>query len=332
VALQCKRCGGRFPLEAEFCGRCGFELVDPNIGRTVALRYVLQAKIGSGSLGVVYRAEQIGLGRKVACKILHAEDRDPRTVERFLREGQLLCHLRSPHTITTYEYGSEPDGSLYIAMEMSPGRTLASLLRNGAPFPWPRALRVLAGLCDSLSEAHQLGIVHRDLKPDNILLEARANERDFVKVTDFGLAKTLAEATQHSPPKETVASIRYVSPEQLLVRPLDARSDIYALGLLGYHMITGVHPFHSARSFGDLVSAHIHAVPAPPTSVTPDLPADLDVLLACCLDKERDRRFADTAALVAMINLLLTGVPHEGDTIRERDPGEEDTLLAPDEP
>jgi serine/threonine-protein kinase len=294
---------------------CGTALPDPNVGRIVAGRYKLFERVGSGSLGVVYRAEQMGLGRRLAIKLLSADaSRDPRTVERFRREGEVLCRLRSAHTVTTYEFDHEPDGSLYIAMELSPGRSLAEVFRTAGTLDWPRVLRILDGLCDSLGEAHGLGIVHRGIKPENILLEDRPASPDFVKVLDFGLAKVVSASQSLSPAQQTVSAVEYSSPEQLLQRRVDARSDLYSLGVLGYLLITGRHPFPEARSFGDMVAAHIHRIPPMASTLKPGIPDAVDVMLARCLDKDPARRYPDTAALAAAIAVSLS-VP--ADTIPE---------------
>jgi len=290
-------------------------LADPNIGRTIAGRYDLRERLGTGSLGVVYRAEQRGLGRKLAIKLLAPDaTRDPATVERFRREGELLCKLRSPHTVTTYEFDREPDGSLYIAMELSPGRSLAEVLATGGALPWPRVLRILLGLCDSLAEAHALGIVHRDLKPENILLEARPSNPDFVKVLDFGLAKVLTSDVALSKPGQAIGAIEYSSPEALLLRPLDGRSDIYALGVLAHLLVTGEHPFAAARSFGQLITAHVEHVPMSRI----ELPPDVDGIIARCLEKDPARRFPDVTMLASVTRVVLNGAQLEpNDTLRD---------------
>jgi serine/threonine-protein kinase len=332
---RCGSCGESLASDAKFCGVCGTKLPDPNLGRVIGQRYVLRELIGSGSLGDVYRAEQLGLARKLAIKLLPADpERDQRTVERFRREGAIFCKLRSPHTVTTYELDTEPDGSLYIAMELSPGRSLADIFRTEGPLEAARVLRIIAGLCDSLGEAHQLGVVHRDLRPANILIETRAASRDFVKLTDFGLAKIISDSNTPSPTPvgETIGTIQFASPEQLMSRPLDGRADIYALGVLGYLLVTGQHPLAGARSFGDLVAAHIGKVPPRASTVRGGVPADVDEILTRCLEKDPARRYPDTQALGATIAVALQSYPTNfSDTIRT-DPGDEDTMLATEPP
>src|SRR5262245_35061928 len=199
------------------------------------------------------------MGRKLAIKLLPADvDRQEENVARFRREGQLLCQLRSSHTITTYEFDREEDNSLYIAMELSPGRSLADVLRAEGPLDSKRVLRILVDLCDSLAEAHALGVVHRDLKPDNILIEQRQGGREFAKLSDFGLAKLLPANTHLSAPGQAIGAIEFSSPEQLLHHRMDTRSDLYGLGLLAYLLITGKHPFHEVRNVADMIEAHVN--------------------------------------------------------------------------
>ena len=142
--IRCRRCGEALDVTARFCGVCGSVLVDPNIERVIGRRYVLKERIGAGSLGVVYRAEQTGLGRKLAIKLLPAEAAaDPTVVARFTREGELLCQLKSAHTVTTYEFDRDADGALYIAMELSSGRSLAETIQHEGPLDYRRVLRIL---------------------------------------------------------------------------------------------------------------------------------------------------------------------------------------------
>jgi eukaryotic-like serine/threonine-protein kinase len=329
VSTHCHTCDEILEDDARFCGVCGVSLVDENFGRTIASRYQLRQRVGAGSLGAVYKAEQTGTRRKIAIKLLAPSNQhDATSAERFRREGHVLVNLRSHHTVTTYEFDREPDGSLYIAMELSPGRSLAHVLRHEGPLPWQNVMRILVGLCNSLGEAHTLGVIHRDLKPENILVEERPTDKYFVKVSDFGLAKVLGANLRISPVGQNVGSVEFSSPEQLLDRPIDARSDLYSLGVLSYLLISGQHPFAASRTFGEMVAAHVHAPPRPLRSLRPDVPPDVDSLIMCLLEKSPERRYPNTQTLAAQINLLLQGAPPEpGATIRT-DEGEEDTYLA----
>ena len=332
MKIRCQSCGEPLDASARFCGACGTALEDPNIGRVIGGRYTLRERIGEGSLGVVYAAEQTSLRRRLAFKLLpEGADRNATTVARFRREGEVLCQLRSAHTVTTYEFDRDADGTLYIAMELVSGKSLADVFRAEGPFEWPRVLRILAGLCDSLGEAHALGVVHRDLKPENILLEPRATSPDFVKVLDFGLAKYLPSKLSLSPVGETVGAIEFMSPEQLMSKPMDGRSDLYALGVLGFLLATGRHPFSGARTYGDLVSAHIKTEPPLASTVRADLSPEVDMVFSRLLEKEPHRRFPDAQALSALINVMLAPYAMreapQGDTLHVPE-GDEDTALA----
>jgi eukaryotic-like serine/threonine-protein kinase len=332
MKIRCQQCGERLDATARFCGVCGTSIADANIGRVIGGRYTLKERLSEGSIGVIYAAEQVSLRRKLAIKLLPADAlHDQTLIERFRREGEVLCMLRSPHTVTTYEFDRDPDGTPYIAMEPTSGITLAEAFRRDGAFEWPRVLRILAGLCDSLGEAHGLGVVHRNLKLENILIEPRAGNPDFVKVLDFGLAKLMPARIDLSPVGETVGAIEFMSPEQLMSKPMDGRSDLYALGVLGYLLVTGRHPFARARTYGDLVGAHIQIVPEPASSVRADLSPEVDMVFARCLEKDPDRRFPDAASLAALIGVMLAPMGFEappGDTLHTPI-GDEDTALAP---
>lgn len=318
-------------VTARFCGVCGAAIADRNIGRVIGGRYTLRERIGEGSIGMVYAAEQAGLGRKLAIKLLPSDaEHDPTLVERFRREGELLCQLRSPHTVTTYEFDRDADGTLYIAMEMLTGKSLADVFKAEGPFEWPRVLRILVGLCDSLGEAHALGVIHRNIKPETILLEQRPGNREIVKVLDFGLAKLVPARIDLSPVGETVGAVEFMSPEQLMSRPIDPRSDLYAIGALGYLLVTGKHPFWRARTYGDLVGAHVQVVPEAASSVRADLSPEVDLVFARCLEKDPNRRFPDAAALAALLGVMLQPYgsgPAPPDTVITVS-GDDDTAIA----
>jgi serine/threonine protein kinase len=336
--ILCRQCGERLEDAARFCGACGAPIVDRVVGRIVGNRYRVMERIGSGSLGAIYRAEQVGLGRKIALKVLTPDAmRDPTTIQRFQQEGVVLSQLRCQHTVTTYEVGTESDGTCYIAMELSSGRSLAQVLEEEGPLVWDRVLRIMAGVCESLSEAHELGVIHRGLSPETVLVERRGSNRDFVRIFDFGLAKLVVSDVRLSPVGQTVGTVEYSSPEQLLRQPVDGRSDLYTLGVLGYVLVTGVHPFQNARSFGDMVGAHVKQTPAPASTIRDGIPPDVDAILSRCLEKQKERRYPDAVALAGSIGVALSRLPpNHGDTLQEPeidldaeiDMGEEDTAIA----
>jgi serine/threonine protein kinase len=315
-SIACGRCGERLAADAAFCGACGARLSDPHVDRVVGDRYVLRERTGTGVLGILYRAEQLGVGRSVAVKLLPREaEHDRALVERFQREGELLCRLTSPHTVTAYDYGLEPDGTRYIAMEWSSGRSLAELLRDQSPLDEARVLRIMMGVCNSLAEAHGLGVVHRGLQPDSILVELRPSNPDFVKVLDFGSARLVADDGAVSVRKGKIGDVAYRAPEQLLERPIIAATDIYALGVIGFQLVTGRHPFEGARGVAQMVAAHLERIPERASSLRPELSRELDALLARCLDKDPERR-PDARTLANVIDGVMSAPP-DHDTFRQ---------------
>ncbi len=280
MALHCERCGQENTADARFCRHCGAPLaaltsptlsVDPLIGQHVLGRYEVTALIGEGGMGRVYMAAQrVGTTtRKVAVKTLRAElGADPQLVKRFYREAETIVRLTHPNTIQFFDFGELPDRTLVIVMEYIAGGSLADALRPG-PLPAARSDAILSQVCGALYEAHQLGIVHRDLKPDNILLTDRGGRSDFVKVLDFGIAKISAredekkpEATRLTQQGMMVGTPPYMSPEQFSGETVDARSDIYSLGVIAYEMLTGRLPF-DAKTPWEWASKHLTAEPAP---------------------------------------------------------------------
>ncbi|MBK8173273.1 MAG: protein kinase [Sandaracinaceae bacterium] len=239
---------------------------DKMIGKVMLGRYRIVKMLGEGGMGRVYLAEQkMGAAtRKVAIKTLHPElSGDPQLVARFNRESETVIELSHPNTIQFYDFGELEDKTLFIVMEFIEGESLASLLQRG-PIEATRADKLLIQICGSLHEAHVRGIVHRDLKPENILLTNRGGQSDFVKVLDFGIAKR-SEAEDASKGKLTkqgmvLGTPPYMSPEQFSGQELDARSDIYSLGIMVYEMLTGRLPFE-AKTPWEWATKHLTAAP-----------------------------------------------------------------------
>ncbi len=284
---------------------------DPFVGITLNGRFKVEAKLGEGGFGAVYRGVQMPSGRKVAIKLLHPEmTRDENLLARFKREGLVLCNLRDAHTITTYEFDQTPDGTLYIAMELLEGRSLHQVFHDEAPIAWQRAMTVLQQMCSSLGEAHAQGIVHRDLKPENVYLEKRGNTPEFVKILDFGIAKVMRgegsvdpHAPQLTATGQTLGTLEYMSPEQLMGKQLDGRSDIYALGVLAYELSTGRLPFPDAKGPAGLITAQLKQTPKAPSQVNPagNIPAGVDRILLKCLEKDKNNRFPDVHTLARAV-------------------------------
>jgi len=281
-------------------------------GKTLNNRYLIEGKLGEGGFGAVYRAKQVQMGRTVALKVLHARmAKDQQVVGRFKREAQASSLLRAPHTVQVYDFDQSPEGVMYLAMEMLQGRSLHAVLHDGGAMEPVRTARVLDGIADSLGEAHGQGIVHRDIKPENIYLEPRPTP-DFVKVLDFGIAKIVSgDGLSQAGPAltaagQTLGTLEYMSPEQLMGAQLDGRSDLYALGILAYEMLTGALPF-PAKTPGEMITAHLKTTPPPPSTKKPGIPPLLDQIVLRLLEKQRDKRYANTDELRKDLQRVVSG-------------------------
>ncbi|MCL4749885.1 MAG: serine/threonine protein kinase [Myxococcales bacterium] len=285
--MNCAVCNQDNPDGARFCQSCGAPMARPSedpsslVGQIVGGRYLVTRIIGEGGMGVVYEAEQkMGAHtRKVAIKtLLPSLSSDHTVVSRFYRECGVVAQLEHPNTIRFYDFGETPDKRLYIAMEYVKGEPLTALIARG-PIALERTQRILKQVCGALAEAHSLGIVHRDLKPDNIILTRRAGEEDFVKVLDFGIAKTSGPADKQTKLTQqgiVLGTPPYMSPEQLAGKELDLRSDIYSLGIIAYEMITGGLPFEGETPW-QWATQHM-TVPPPPmqTRTSAPIPAGFE--------------------------------------------------------
>jgi hypothetical protein len=256
-------------------------------------QYTLEEKIGEGGMGSVYRARHAFLRRPTAVKMLNRDKVTEGTLGRFEREVQLTSRLSHPNTIAVYDYGRTPEGVFYYAMEYLEGLTLEDLVQQFGPLPDGRVLNILQQVCGSLAEAHEVGLIHRDVKPANIILTARAGIADFVKVLDFGLVKTADpdEQGKLTQANVTVGTPHYMSPEAV-ERPdtITALSDVYAIGAVGYYLLTGT-PVFSGKTVLDICMKHVRAVPDPPSKrlgreVTPAVEA---LILRCLAKAPRDR-------------------------------------------
>jgi len=293
---------------------------DVYLGQVLNNRFKVESKIGEGGFGAVYRGVQLATGRKVALKLLHPDmTKDDNLVARFRREGMVLCNLRDAHTITTYDFDQTPSGTLYIAMELLEGKSLHQVFHEEAPLDWKRVFKILTEMCSSLAEAHAQGIVHRDLKPENIYLETRPGNPEFVKILDFGIAKVMRGETidpqspQLTATGQTLGTLEYMSPEQLMGKALDGRSDVYALGVLAYEMITGRLPFPDAKGPAGLITAQLKQTPMPPSQACPQamLPRSADRAILKCLEKDKNNRFPDVSALSVALQEVISGQSSE---------------------
>src|ERR1700684_3223713 len=223
---------------------------DPLIGRVINDRFRIVSLIARGGMGKVYRAEQSTLGRVCAIKVLnpnYAGEHDPEFHKRFFLEASIASKLTHPNTVTIFDYGRTDDDIYFMAMELLEGVTLHRAIREVGCFPEERVAHIGRQICRALREAHALGCIHRDLKPANIFLVEHGDEPDFVKVLDFGLVKDVRSDIK---PEEQLTqtglfmgSPKYMAPEQIRGEKVDARTDIYSLGIIMYEMCTGKVPF-----------------------------------------------------------------------------------------
>ncbi len=285
---------------------------DPLLGEVFDRRFRVEARIAAGGFGAIYRATHLKSGHEFALKVLHPNlTSAPDVVARFRREGAALTLLRDPHTITAYELGEADDGTLYIVMELLHGESLYQRYRAHGPMPWESVVAIARAVCSSLAEAHALGIIHRDLKPTNIHLEPRGNERDFVKVLDFGIAKILQDSDIDSSDLtqagQMIGTLDYMSPEQMVGGMCDASSDIYTLGIVMYEMIAGCKPFEDANSAAAALAAVLTTTPprlATRAVVTPDV----DQVVMRCLERQHTDRFQSAVELATALDEILPEV------------------------
>ncbi|HVZ78982.1 MAG TPA: serine/threonine-protein kinase, partial [Gemmatimonadaceae bacterium] len=273
---------------------------DPLIGTVIAERYRVTAQIGEGGMGRVYLAEHVRMGRRSALKVMSpALAATPDAITRFNREASNASRINHPNVAAVYDFGETDAGLLYIAMEFVEGETLSAIIQREGRLPVARAAAITKGVADALAAAHHLEIIHRDLKPDNIMIARQLDGSDWVKVVDFGIAKTVTQGGAG----QTVTTIgvslgtpEYMSPEQLAGEKLDARTDIYSLGLVLFHMLTGELPYPRLTSKETLVRRLVSA-PATLGEVCPDVawPPALQAALNRALAPDVADRYATVA-------------------------------------
>lgn len=290
-------------------------------------QYRLFERIGHGGMGEVYRAQHMFLRRPCAIKLIRADSQDAaRSLQRFEREVQATASLHHPNIVDVYDYGRAEDGTFFYVMEFLHGVSLEQLVRRHGPLPAGRAIYLLRQVCQALSEAHSVGLIHRDIKPSNLFVCSHGTQHDVIKLLDFGLVQqsdAAAKTADDTPPVALSAlpsvslppgmpslpsSFRtlagsilgtpsFMSPEQIrATAPLDARSDLYSLGVVAFFLLSGHAPFRGATNM-DVMAAHLTA-PAPSLhGLAPEIPADLVAIVARCLSKEPEDRPASASEL-----------------------------------
>ncbi len=265
-------------------------------------QYTIENKIGAGGMGVVYRASHAMLRRPTAIKLLPPDRAGDASLLRFEREVQMTAQLSHPNTVAIYDYGRTPDGIFYYAMEYLDGINLEDLVRQYGPQPPGRVVAVLDQVCGALNEAHGRGLVHRDIKPANVILTERGGEPDVAKVVDFGLVKPFMsgdpQVTSASSASVLTGTPLYLSPEAMTMPELaDPRSDLYALGAVGYFLLTG-HPVFEGATVAEIIGHHLHTEPiAPSRRDNQAVPADLEAIILQCLRKSPEKRPQSARAL-----------------------------------
>ena len=325
----CPKCNAVNPAETSFCSKCGTAIgssgsgdrQDPFIGTFVGERFLVKRQLGEGGMGVVYEAEQTAMDRKVALKVLHPHLNDDELYVRFQREAAASSKLEHPNIITVYDFGRTENESLYIAMEFIDGHSLDDDIKQNGAMPWDRACSIGTQICSALRNAHEKNIIHRDMKPENVMLCKRGDETDFVKVLDFGIAKLMddGETDQQKALTKTgmvFGTPQYMSPEQVRGEKLDARSDIYSVGIIIYEMLTGKLPFNADTPMGLLTK---HLIDVPPAFVdvnaaaSASVPAELEALVMAALSKDANSRPQTMKEFGQALDGFL-GVNHSGKT------------------
>lgn len=263
-------------------------------------QYRLIEKLGAGGMGEVYKAEHQLLKRPCAIKLIKPGDAaSPTALAKFEQEVKATAKLTHVNTVEIFDYGRTDDGTFYYVMELLRGLSLDDLVKQHGPMPAGRVVYLLRQVCGALSEAHAKGLIHRDIKPANIFVAERGGVFDIAKLLDFGLVKEMDEEPQTKGARSHrfSGSPLYMAPEQSQTyEEMDARGDIYALGAVGYFLLTGSPPF-SGRNVLELIAAHAKTPVTPPSQMQSEVPADLEAVLLRCLAKKPEERWTDAAAL-----------------------------------
>src|SRR5688500_5365602 len=312
----CPTCGNRYEGEM-YCPEDGIPTqvlpdegpkVDPLIGRVLEGRYRIEKQIGEGGMGIVYLARHTVLGKKLAVKVLRGHMAKVEDIgERFIKEARSASEIGHPNIIDITDFGTLPDGTLYFVMELLEGESLTDMIGRGGSIPMQDALKVIVQVASALGAAHARGIVHRDLKPDNIYLLNRRDNPLYVKVLDFGIAKVGGAASKLTKTGVIFGTPHYMAPEQAAGQPVDARTDLYALGVIMYEMFTGKVPF-DADTFMGILTKHMFEQPKRPSEIgVGDRLGALEDIILKALAKKPELRYQSMEELTADLATVSAG-------------------------
>ena len=282
------------------------------IGQTIDGRYRVEALLGEGGMGLVYRVTHTQLNKPLAIKVLRRENtHDEEVLARFRREAESVSAIGNQHIVDISDFGMLEDGSTYFVMECLEGMDLIEAMDLAQRMPEDRAVRIATQICRALDAAHDGGVVHRDLKPENVFLTSREGITDFVKVLDFGIAKVANGPKRLTRKGEVLGTPHYMSPEQCEGEDVDHRTDIYALGVLLYEMLTG-HVPHDADTMMGILTKHLYEDPIPPKIRVPQVSEELEQLVMRCLDKKPERRYQTMREVELELVRIQSGTPTLG--------------------
>src|SRR5438128_1366245 len=304
---SCPQCGNRFPNTVRMCPHDGSVLehatpTPSQAGQVLDGKYRLDALLAEGGMGAVYRATHVMLGKTIAIKLIRsAIGSSPEIVRRFQREARAATALNHPNIVSVYDLGQTPDGTLYIAMEYIEGPSLRAVIQAGRALAPLRTVAILRQVASALATAHKHNIIHRDLKPHNIMLATGIDGSEQAKLVDFGIAKTFDESTQLTSLGSALGTPHYMSPEQIEGGAVDARSDLYALGIILYEMLVGEVPFADQSTPAVLIK-QLKERPARPSLKNATVPAALEAISLRCLEKDPEQRFQSADDFAAALN------------------------------
>jgi len=263
-------------------------------------QYILRKHLGTGGMGEVYLAEHRLLKRPSVIKLIRPDrSADPKLIMRFEREVKILATLTHWNTVDVYDYGYTPDGTFYFVMEYLPGMNLDELVKRHGPVAPGRVVFLISQICRGLREAHSVGMIHRDIKPSNIMATTRGGLQDVAKLLDFGLVlgpDETGDSAKLTREGAIIGTPHYMSPEQARGDTVDARSDVYSLGVTMHFMLAGK-PLFDAKSLMEILAAHLMTEPTPLREIDPQLPADLEEIILKCLRKNPRSRYGDIREL-----------------------------------